>query len=109
MIKPDWERPTSGLISTVFFCDKISGKLGAGLAASPDTFTKTPLGECVGVDIYAFDDIAVIFKSSLGFLRSLYPVFPTTNKLFAVFKDSEQGQIIFLPNPGDSNGTSIGV
>jgi hypothetical protein len=101
--------PDDSALVAVFFSHKVSGKPCAALATSPDSFAPAPTGKCVRININAFDDVAVSFKFCLTFLSTLYPLFPSVEKLSAIFKDKETGRIIFLPNPRNSDSTDVVV
>jgi hypothetical protein len=97
------------LISAVFFSDKISGEPHAALATSADALVPAPIGESIRVDVCAFDDVALSFEFYLGFLRTLFPLLPSGKELVAVFEHPTAGRIIFLPNPSNTDGSSVVV
>jgi hypothetical protein len=95
--------PRSAGIS-LFLDGDFSGKSPAGLGVDPISLARTPSGECTRIDINANDELTGILKLFLGSLVRLDELFPGFREFIGVFEDREEGVVIFLPTPRESNG-----
>jgi len=93
---------TSALI-TVFRGHGSDNKFMATLAIDAHSFAATPIDEGVRIDINALSELPLSLNLILHFLGTLQPFFPSARHLVGIFEDSQEGRIIFLPKPRNTN------
>jgi hypothetical protein len=75
----------------------------ATIAIDSHTFTATPIGESVRIDINSLDGLPVSLSALLHLLGMLKPLFPGVMHFVGIFEDSQEGRIVFLPEPRNTD------
>ena len=99
----------SALVSAIFFRNHESGETHSCLGIDPHSLVSAPFGKSFRVDVSALDDIPLSLVGVLRFLRELDKLFPGRGQATGVLTNKEEGCVIFLPTPRDSDGPSIVV
>ena len=94
---------------TIFSGEGGRNEFVATLAVDAHTSTPTPVRKCVRVDINAFSGLSCSLGPLLHLLRSLEPLFPGTRHLVGVLEDRQEGRIIFLPKPRETESANGAV
>lgn len=100
-------RIPSALVATVLFSCNARGECAPSLGVDPQALAGAPIGECVGIDIRTLDDVPLRLKATLRFLRKLAENLPCSGEAIGILTDSEEGRIIFLPNPRNTSGARV--